>query len=274
MTLKDAVRQFFFYRMGNGCPKTAKMYRDYLECLPYQEMEIQQVTLPMIQKYLASLIGLAPATKNLRKAMLRTFFRWLIDAGHLQTDPTRLLKNERSPMKEAAYMTTKEVRQFRQALQGTRHELLFNFYLQTGVRLSEALALNIGDVRGKKSCQVIGKGQKARQIFLAPLSTSLIGKTVNGSTAPTQLFSSYRGNRLSVSGVQGLFKKYLAKAGINPDKYHVHSLRHTYLTEVYKRTKNLRLVQELAGHSSPVTTARYCHVGEKEKIEAVQNLYA
>ena len=70
----------------------------------------------------------------------------------------------------------------------------------------------------------------------------------------------------------GLFPIYLQRAGL-PKKFHVHSMRHTFLTAVYNRTKDLRLCQELAGHSSPVTTSRYAHVNQASKVEAINALW-
>ena len=175
-------------------------------------------------------------------------------------------------MKEAKYLSLAEVRKFREAIKDDpRNQLLFELYLGTGCRLSEIQALNIGDVRTKKSCRVVGKGKKSREVFLPEYLTKLVRNSVNGNRADSPLFLSERGERLSRGRIQAMFKEYCRRAGIKGVS--VHSLRHTFLTEVYRRSKDLRLVQELAGHSSPVTTMRYTHVAEIDKKRAVQKLY-
>ncbi len=190
----------------------------------------------------------------------------------LEKDPSRLIHLEKIPMKEAKYLSLAEVKKFRSAIQDDpRNQLLFEMFIQTGMRLSEVASLNIGDVRGKKSFQVVGKGRKVREIFLPLNLTKLVGNSVNGNPPGSPLFTSYRGERLTRGGIQGLFRKYAAKAGIK--RVSVHSLRHTFLTEIYRRTRDLRLTQELAGHSSPVTTMRYTHIGQSEKKAAIQRLY-
>jgi site-specific recombinase XerD len=74
--------------------------------------------------------------------------------------------------------------------------------------------------------------------------------------------------------IQQIVKKYLKLAGLNENDYSVHSLRHTFLTQVYSKTRDLRLTQELAGHSSPTMTARYAHIGQQDKQDAVNSLWA
>ena len=101
----------------------------------------------------------------------------------------------------------------------------------------------------------------------------MLAHRVNGNPPDSPLFMSLRGERLSASATQGLFKGYLKKAGIDPGKFHIHSLRHTFATMIYKKTKDLRLTQDLLGHSSANTTARYAHVGDVQKKAAVADLY-
>lgn len=275
MTLKNAVRQFYFWQSSNGHnPGTARMYRSILEDLPCQEMEIQQITPQSLQDHLSSLNGISPSTRNVKKSCLKSFFRWAMENDFIQKDSSRLIHLEKIPMKEAPYLNPGEIKRLREVIKANpRDQLLFEFYLNTGCRLSEVASLNC-NIKGKKVVTIVGKGNKSRQIFLTPLLTKLVRNSVNGSTSEMPLFQSQRGQRLSAPAIQSLFKTYLRKAGIDSSKYHVHSLRHTFLTEVYRKTKDLRLTQELAGHSSPAMTARYCHVNEQDKRKAIQSLYS
>ena len=74
------------------------------------------------------------------------------------------------------------------------------------------------------------------------------------------------------SGIQQVFKKWAKKAGI-PANYSIHSLRHTYATNLYKASGyNLRLVQRQLGHSSPTVTQVYADVMDTDVEEALRNL--
>jgi integrase/recombinase XerC len=271
MRLSEAVRQFYFYLSSNGhSRRTAILYRNILESLP--DVELEQVTPAMLQ-YLGPWQHLSPATRNLRKATIRSFFNWLVDAGHLDRNPARLLRSEKIPQTEARYLPLEAVAKFRKALEGKpRDNLLFTLYLETGMRLREVLGLDIGQVKGRDTILIVGKGRKARTVFLSPHLTTMIVTTLNGAAPDTPLFQSAQGRRLSASRVQGLFKGYLKQAGIK-ERFGVHSLRHSFATEIYRRTHDLRLTQELLGHANPSTTARYAHVLEEQKRAAVANLF-
>ena len=86
------------------------------------------------------------------------------------------------------------------------------------------------------------------------------------------LFPSERGEKMSRSGIQQIFKKWAKQAGL-PSHYSIHSLRHTYATNLYKASGyNLRLVQKQLGHSSPSITQVYADVMNSDVEEALKNL--
>lgn len=272
MRLKSAIREFYFWMKGNGQTRTAKIYLAVLEGLP--EMELEEVTPKMLQDYVDKFSKLSASTLNLKKSALRSFFRWAMDADYITKNPARLLRAEKLASRDANYLTPEQVARFQQVLQGAsaRDRLLFEFYIGTGCRLRELLDLNIGNVRGRDAILINGKGHRPRTVFLNPHLTALIASTLNGQPDDSPLFQSSQGRRLSASRVQSLIKGYLKKAGIT-GRFGVHSLRHTFATQVYQKTRDFRLTQELLGHSNPSTTARYAHVGESEKRATVANLF-
>lgn len=271
MQVSEAVRAYYLWMKGNGHSMgTARIYRAVLETLP--DVDLEKVTPALLQMHAGRWDGLAPATRNLKKAAIRSLFCWLCEAGHLDKNPSRLLKSEKLPQQEAAYLGPEEVSRFREAIKANpRDRLLFEAYLMTGCRLRELLALNSGDVRGKDVIMITGKGRKSRKVYLNPMLTALIADSVNGTAPDEPLFRSALGNRLSASRVRELLRRYCAMAGIK--QISPHGLRHTFLTSLYSKTKDLRLCQEAAGHSSPQTTTRYCHVSQAQLQTAVCGLY-
>lgn len=275
MRLNEAVRQFYFYLSSNGhSRRTAKIYRSVLEDFAgrHPEIESDAVSAVMLQDYMAALGHLSGSTKNLRKSALRSFFNWLVDAGYLIRNPSRLLKSEKTVQAEARRLEADEVARFREAIRDSaRDNLLFSAYLMTGCRLRELLALNVGEVRGKDVITIIGKGKKARQIFLNPFLTGLVEKVIAGRADGEPLFMSAQAHRLSASRVQALLRHYCEQAGI--ERISPHNLRHTFLTMLYGASNNILLCQQAAGHSSVQTTQRYCHVSQSQLQSAVVGLY-
>ena len=159
-----------------------------------------------------------------------------------------------------------------------RDYFLFNLILMTGLRVSEVVALNVDHVKDKDSLEIIGKGNKLREIPLNKIikkhiSTYLKFKKKHKESLDdtTPLFISRNNNRLSIRAVQRSLSKWLGEAKITSN-YSPHALRHTFGTELFKRCKNIRLVQDLMGHSDISTTMIYTHVTRDEMEEAVELL--
>lgn len=156
---------------------------------------------------------------------------------------------------------------------GLRDRAILETLFSTGLRVSELVALNKDDVNLKSGeFTVIGKGRKARIVYLSPAAINWIRKylaTRNDSFDP--LFVRYSGKkmdegdfdgeslRLTPRSVQRLVKKYVMRAGISIDAT-PHTLRHTFATGLLKEGADLRSVQELLGHSNVSTTQIYTHV--------------
>jgi site-specific recombinase XerD len=86
------------------------------------------------------------------------------------------------------------------------------------------------------------------------------------------LFRSERGGKLCTRAIRHLFKRCVARAGLD-SRYGVHSLRHFHLSALYAKTNDLRLVQDQAEHSSVSVTQVYTHVSLKKRGEAVEGLF-
>ena len=159
-----------------------------------------------------------------------------------------------------------------------RDYLLFDIVLNVGLRVSELVSLNVGHVRERKTLEILGKGGKIREIPLnrsirEHIETYLRGKKrkKEGLLDQDPLFISRKHGRISVRAVQRALDKWLKASGIQA-KFSPHSLRHTFGTELFSRCKNIRLVQDLMGHSDISTTMIYTHVTKAEMEEAVELL--
>ena len=158
-----------------------------------------------------------------------------------------------------------------------RDALIIELALGSGLRVSEMANTKIEDLylkRGQSSIYVKnGKGGKDRVVDIgSKLKKQILDFLDYRTTDSPYLFPSERGERMTRSGIQQVFKKWAKKAGVAAH-YSIHSLRHTYATNLYKASGyNLRLVQKQLGHSSPTVTQVYADVMNSDMEEALRNL--
>ena len=158
-----------------------------------------------------------------------------------------------------------------------RDALIIELALGSRLRVSEMANLKVEDLylkRGQGSIYVKnGKGGKDRVVDIGSnLKKKILEFLDYRNMNSSYLFPSERGEKMSRSGIQQVFKKWAKKSGL-PSHYSIHSLRHTYATNLYKASGyNLRLVQKQLGHSSPSRTQVYADVMNSDVEEALKNL--
>lgn len=185
------------------------------------------------------------------------------------------------------YLSTDEIRQLKRTIAEiavlgkskgnqapVRDALIINLALNTGLRVSELSNLKVVDMylkRGQNSLIVRkGKNNKDRIVAFGPKLKSQVTEYLKYRKYDSEyLFPSERGEKLSRSGIQKIFKKIAKKARL-AKYYSIHCLRHTYATQIYKASGfNLRLVQQQLGHASITTTSVYSHVDNEQLEEAI-----
>lgn len=158
-----------------------------------------------------------------------------------------------------------------------RNQLIIEVALGTGLRVSELANLRINDLHlGKGQNTLIvrnGKGGKDRVVAFNRKLKTLILEYLDYRISDSQfLFHSERGNQMTRFGIGRVFRKIAEMAGIG-QHHSIHSLRHTYATNLYKASNyNLRLVQKQLGHSSITTTSVYSDVINQDLEDALENM--
>lgn len=153
----------------------------------------------------------------------------------------------------------------------SRDRALFLVLYTSGCRVSEVASLKLSDFGpGYNWAIVFGKGRKERKVFLSAKArfalmeylverASVVSRCQEKGSSTKALFLSARGNPLSVRGIQYILAKY---AEVNPELNSVspHALRHSFATTLLAGGADIRVVQEMLGHSSVSTTQRYTHI--------------
>lgn len=224
-------------------------------------------------------LGKSTLARNI--STIKNFFRWLDDNDILKNSAISIISSPRQPKvlpKALDINDTFEVLNCCSELeadlwQGLRDAAVLTLLYGCGLRISEALSLNIGDLKpGSDFIRIKGKGQKERIVPLLPVITTRVEayleKCPYKMRVGEPLFLGARGERLSPRIIQRQVQKIRAWLGL-PDTLTPHALRHSFATHLLAEGTGLRSIQELLGHSSLTTTQRYTDV----EIETLKREY-
>jgi len=159
---------------------------------------------------------------------------------------------------------------------GMRNYLILKLGLDAGLRLSELNSLrwdNLNLMSGRLTVRE-GKGSKDRNLWISIKDIELFRNWKERQIEEIGegckfIFTTLKGTQLSDRYIQGMVERYTRKAGINK-KVSPHTLRHTFATDLYRETHNIRLVQKALGHSNLSTTMIYTHIVDEELEEALK----
>ncbi len=229
-----------------------------------------------------SFISYCQTTKNssagtrARKIVsIRQFWKYLkTKAKVIDNNVSEELETPKIPKRMPKHLTLEEsIRLLIECENNPRDHCIITMFLNCALRLSELTSINIEQVSAD-SLRIIGKGNKERTIFLTPATKKSINTwlAVRKATNTNALFISKNCDRLTGRAVQGVVKKYLAKAGLDTKSLSTHKLRHTAATLMYQYGKvDIRALQQILGHDSIATTQIYTHVSGEQLERAVNS---
>jgi integrase/recombinase XerC len=239
---------------------------------------LQGLSLPILRTWLAAGAGAGAARTTLarRTSAVKTFTAWATRRGLLAGDPaTRLQVPKARRALPAVLRQDQALAAMSAAKSGSqqgdpmalRDRLIVELLYATGIRVSELCGLDIDDVdTGHRLLRVLGKGNKQRSVpFGEPAADALQGwltggrpKLVTAHSGPALLLGA-RGRRLDVRQARTVVHQTVGAVDGAPDMG-PHGLRHSAATHLLEGGADLRIVQELLGHSSLATTQLYTHV--------------
>ncbi|MGH2762806.1 MAG: site-specific tyrosine recombinase XerD [Thermoleophilaceae bacterium] len=217
----------------------------------------------------------SPATIHRKSACLRSFYRHLRREGLRDSDPTAGLSSPRRSRKLPQVLTRGEVERLLSTPRGTdlhalRDRALLELMYACGLRASEAIGLELGDVdleermlraRGKGSKErIVPMGQQAARVLRVYLERGRPGLVKERVEA--HLFVNFRGGPLTRQGLYKIVRRHATTAGL-ADRMSPHTLRHTFATHLLAGGCDLRSVQEMLGHADVATTQLYTHLSSE-----------
>jgi integrase/recombinase XerC len=217
--------------------------------------------------HLAEKQSYKPKTLHRMISTLSSFYRYLYAQGAVAANPMLTVERPRIKNQELKYLKHSQVTRLINTVEDDRDRLIVRLIYATGVRVSELCAINVEDIDFEEhTIRVKGKGDKIRIVFVDEETLAEIERFI-GNRIEGPLFFGQQGKHISPRTVQHLFKQY-APAGITP-----HKIRHSYASELYRRSKNLRVVQENLGHTSIKTTEIYLHTDLEERKRVYQQYF-
>lgn len=279
MALFRGIEEYLSYvRVEKGLAEnTIQAYesdlRQFGTFLSSKDVQWLQVEPDHISAFLDSLEekGLTPRSRARKIAALRNFFDYLVDEHVLRYNPCSYLGSPKLPQSLPKILSEQEVLSLLQAPtldkpSGYRDRAMFEVLYGSGLRVSELVGLNLGDIDPLGFVRCLGKGNKERIIPLG--SYAMEAATTYLTYARPRLlknpreralFLNSRGQRLTRQGFWKILKAWAAMAGIR-EEISPHMLRHSFATHLLRHGADLRSVQEMLGHADLGTTQIYTHL--------------
>jgi integrase/recombinase XerC len=279
--MKDHIDKFLKYLEIERAASshTLRAYRkDLEEFSKFVNIKPEDVELADVRGFIAEQIksGLNKTSVSRRLASIRSFFKFLYREGYKKSNPAKLVSNPKLPKLLPRFLSVDDAFALVESPAGTgflpaRDRAILELLYSSGLRVSEISSLNIDDINTKEGfLKVKGKGRKERMVPVGSKAIDAIKSYMVERIALKSkdrfLFLNRTGKGLSDRGVRRLVVKYARMTGIS-GKIGPHALRHTFATHLLQGGADLRVIQELLGHSSLSTTQKYTHLDVTHLID-------
>ena len=248
--------------------------------------DLEQLKSADFRSYLAkrNMEGLSKSSTARAVSTLRNFFRYLDKEDILQNAAIRSLRSPKLPQSLPKPLSAEEAKAALKTF-GQIHDTpwiadrdiaLMTLLYGCGLRISEALNLNVGDIPADGALVITGKGNKQRLVPVLPVVITAVDHSLAtrpfGHRKGDPLFVGARGKRLNPGVVQRQMRKVRTLIGL-ADTATPHALRHSFATHLLAGGGDLRTIQELLGHASLSTTQRYTKVDAARLTEVYRDAH-
>lgn len=293
-TMQDAIDEYLhFIKVERGLSANTQenyrrdlvKYQHYLESIGITKWS--EVDRFVIMNFLKVLRDEDKASSSIVRMMsaLRQFHLFLRQENLTQDNPMQHIDSPKRKEHLPDTLTLKEVETLIETPDvntplGLRNRAILETMYATGLRVSELIALKKDDLHLSIGLiQTIGKGNKERVIPIGDIAAEWLNryfaesrpKLIRQKDVP-EVFVNFHGQKLTRQGIWKNIKAIVKEAGIDKDVT-PHTLRHSFATHLLENGADLRMVQELLGHSSISTTQIYTHVTKKRVSEVYQKYF-
>ena len=288
----EVVKEFLVYidSVKNLSEHTVLAYKTDLELLGKNletlygksDFSLEDITTEDLRTSVSMLVKKNYSTAKVNRfiSAFKSLFAYCKRLQYININPSFEVKTLKNPQKLPRFMTKNEVNELcnlpeeNVILWQTRDEALFKLLYSTGCRVSEIQNMKIKDIsKDFESALVLGKGRKERYVFFSEDAKKALQNYLPERNALVKslqeegyLFVNQQGNPLTDGGIRYIINRYTSVEGTNKHM-NPHAFRHTFATTLLNNGADIRIVQELLGHSSLSTTQRYTHITAEKLIE-------
>jgi len=253
-----------------------------IEYIGKDELSINGIDKDSIKHFLGMEFeeGISAKTVSRRLASIKSFYNYLISIEAVEDNPAFCVKTPKTSKTLPNYIDVKIIDALMTAppantIIGLRDRAILELFYSTGIRLSELVNLNFGNIdRTKSVIKVLGKGNSERIVPIGHRAISTVenyikktGRSLKTADNGTPVFVNSRSERISQRTVQRRVNMYL-RLVTEGEHLGPHTLRHSFATHLLERGADLRAVKELLGHSSLSTTQIYTHI-QPERMKKI-----
>lgn len=289
MDLNDYRNEYIKYlRFQKGySPLTIESYqRDIDEFIGYMKKEgldqYAEVEYPMLRGYLMEFHKkrLSATTINHKLSSLRNFYRYMVKQQYLKNNPFLLVDSLKTAKRNPDFLYVEEMIGLLDSIDinsnlGMRNKAMLELMYATGLRCSEVVNLTLSQIDFSQDVILVhGKGSKDRYVPFHDYAKEWLVRYINDVRSELTIhqdhqfvFVNNRGKQMTNRGVEDIINR-LAYQYDSTLKIHPYTIRHSFATHMLDAGMDLRVVQQLLGHSSLSTTQIYTHV-TKEKLKDV-----
>lgn len=272
--MKKLIEQFLRHlELERGSSQhTLRAYKkDLEEFQGYADKEAADIEMIDVRGFVALQIksGLSKTTAGRRLAAVRSFLKFLTREGYLKSNPAKLVTTPRAEQHLPTFLSVDDVfalieKPDTMGFINSRDRAILELLYSSGLRVAEAAGLNLEDVNTKEGLvKVRGKGKKERIVPLGSKAVEAIKiymvEKILLKKKNKALFLNKSGTPLSDRGIRRIVVKYARLIGVK-GQIGPHTLRHTFASHLLQAGADLRVIQELLGHSSLSTTQKYTHI--------------
>lgn len=263
-------------------PNTVEAYlSDVSAFLSEAGIPAEDITYDDLAGYLSSRQGISRRSQARFLSSVRSFFNYLLVEGLIKENPCDRTDAPKLGRYLPGVLSVEEVNDIISSVntdtwQGLRDKAILETLYGCGLRVSEAISLNISDIYFNEGyLRIRGKGDKERAVPLGDMATSALRAYLERRPEPAdrqnedRLFLNRTGKSLSRVYVFKMIKKQAAAAGIHKE-ISPHTFRHSFATHLVENGADLRAVQEMLGHESILTTEIYTHIDSAAWENAVR----
>ncbi|MEG1739217.1 MAG: tyrosine recombinase [Bacilli bacterium] len=248
------------------------------------DYKIENISKSETRDYLQALFDKQNSKRTIKRKMsaCKKYYSFLETKGYADNNPFLLMHTPKADITYPKVLYKDEIAKFfkanmaRETPLKLRDQAIIELLYASGMRVSELTSLNLQSIDYKNMyIRVFGKGRKERLVpfsltakialeaYLKDTRPQLVATSKEKTNA---IFLNSQGKRITSRGVEGIFKKIQDESGLQLD-VHPHTLRHSFATNLLENGADLRVIQELLGHSSINTTQIYTHVSKEAMVK-------